>query len=186
MKVAALILAAGGSARLGQPKQLLPYQGQSLVRRTVSAALDGGCSPVLVVVGRDGAEIAQALQGLSIELVPNEQWEWGMSGSIRVGMEKLPATADAVLLLVCDQPHLDADHVRALLQEEERSGQPMVASAYAGTVGVPALFQRSCFEKLKSLGGETGAKSLLLASPRDCATVNFAKGAIDIDTPDDL
>lgn len=186
MKVAALVLAAGGSTRLGRPKQLLLYAGQSLVRRTVTAALSAGCSPVLVVVGRDGETIKRALQGMEVRIVPNETWELGLSASIRAGIATLPATAEAVVLLVCDQPHVDATQVRALIEEQARKGKPMVASSYAGTMGVPALFLRSCFDKLLSLGGDAGAKELLLTAPEECATVPFAQGAIDIDTPEDL
>lgn len=184
MKTAAVILAAGGSARMGRPKQLLRYQGQTFVRRIAETAQAAGCDPVLVVVGREHDAIAAELQDLAITLVPNEHWERGMGTSLRAGLEVLPAV-DAVLILACDQPQVSTTLLRQLLVTHRESGQPMVASAYAGTLGVPALFAASCFARLRSLGGDAGAKGLLRSQPNDVASVPFPEGALDLDTPED-
>ena len=185
MKIGALVLAAGGSARLGQPKQLLQYRGQSLVRRAAEAALNAGCSPVAVVAGERREEIAATLRGLSVMIVPNENWERGIGGSIRVGVEALKSCA-ALIILACDQPHLTVDLIRALVDKHEETNRPIIASAYAGTLGVPALFVHDCFERLLSLDDKQGAKSIILAQPNDVAQVAFPDGAVDIDTPNDL
>jgi molybdenum cofactor cytidylyltransferase len=181
VKVAALLLAAGGSSRLGKPKQLLEFEGETFVRRTVRAASEAGCQPVVVVTGRDHAQIAAALRDLPVELLPNESWEKGIGTSIRLGIRQL-SVSDAVVLLVCDQPHVTATHLRQLVSEQTRTKKPMAASAYANTIGVPALFTRDCFPQLLSLGDTEGAKKLLQVSPNDVATVAFAPGAIDIDS----
>ncbi len=185
VKIGAVILAAGSSSRLGQPKQLLQHEGRTLVRRTAAAALAAGCDPVAVVVGAEREKVAAALLDLAVLLVPNEDWERGIGTSIRAGVARL-RESDAVLLLVCDQPFVGADVLRRLLAAQEETQKPMAASAYAGTIGVPALFTRVCFARLLSLGNKEGAKPLLTSRPAEVAQVDFPQGAIDIDTPGDF
>ncbi len=185
MTIGAVVLAAGGSTRLGQPKQLLLYQGQSLVRHSATAALDAGCTPVVVVVGADGAKVATALRDLAVTIMPNENWQRGLGTSVRAGVARLHE-CDALILLVCDQPKVDAGLLRQLIARQHETGQPMIASRYAGTHGVPALFTRACYERLLALDDETGAKALLHAEPGEVAQVAFEAGVLDIDTPADL
>ncbi len=185
MKAAAIVLAAGGSLRLGQPKQLLQFRGESLIRRIARAADGAGCRPIVVVLGRDQELIAHELGDLPVTLVPNEKWERGLGTSIRAGVLALPPEVEAVVILACDQPHVDAALLQRMMEEFQRSGKPMVGSTYVGTVGVPALFARVCFAKLESLGDGVGAKSLLQAAPDDVRAVDFPAGAVDIDTAAD-
>lgn len=185
MKVGAIVLAAGSSSRLGQPKQLLEYEGRTLVRRTAEVALGAGCDPVAVVVGAQREQVTAALRDLAVEIVPNDNWERGLGTSIRAGLARLQES-DAVILLVCDQPKVDAQVLRQLIARQEQTGQPMVAISYAGTRGVPALFTRACFEQLLSLGDAAGAKTILLARPAEVAAVDFPAAALDIDTAEDL
>ncbi|MBA3963622.1 MAG: nucleotidyltransferase family protein [Chthoniobacterales bacterium] len=185
MKIAALVLAAGGSSRLGQPKQLVSFQGQTLIRHIVKTAASAGCAPVVVVVGRDQQRIAAELADLPVTILPNEKWEHGLGTSIRAGVAALPEV-DAVIILACDQPHVDETLLHRLMAEQHRTQRPMVGSSYAQTVGIPALFSSACFAKLLSLGDEEGAKSLLLSRPNETSTVAFAAGEIDLDTPNDL
>ncbi len=180
MKVAAIVLAAGGSTRFGQPKQLLNFRGQPLVRRIVEAALAAGCSPVVVVVGRDREAIATGLRDLEVQLVPNENWQEGIGSSIRVGLNALPEAA-AFILAACDQPHVDADLVARLIAAR----RPIAASAYSGTFGVPALFSARYREELLALPNEHGAKVVIARHLAEVATIDFPDGAIDIDTPGD-
>ena len=184
MKIGAVVLAAGSSTRLGEPKQLLLYQGQTLLRRAAAAALNAGCAPVVVVVGSERKKIAHSLRGLGIMILPNESWQRGIGTSIRIGVEAL-ADRDALIILVCDQPYVGGAFIRQLIARQEETGQPMVASAYAGTLGVPALFVRACFAQLLSLGDEQGAKALLIRRPNDVAQVDFPAGTVDLDTPED-
>jgi molybdenum cofactor cytidylyltransferase len=184
VKIGAVVLAAGSSSRLGQPKQLLRYRGQNFVRRVAAAALGAGCSPIAVIVGAEQEMIGAAVRDLEVQVLPNESWQRGMGTSIRAGVDAL-RTCDALIILACDQPHVDAKLIRQLVVRHQQAQKPMVACAYAGTLGVPALFARACFDQLLSLGDEQGAKALLTAWPNDVARVDFPAGAIDIDAPDD-
>lgn len=183
--IAALVLAAGGSSRLGQPKQLLRYQGQSLVRRTAEAAFAAGCSPVLVVVGRDRAAVEMELRDVSVRLLPNELWECGIGTSIRTGVHAA-TECDAVIILACDQPSISAEAIRRLISARAQTEKSIIASAYAGTLGVPALFARPHFDALLSLPDGQGAKAVIAAHLDDITRVEFPDGEIDIDTAGDL
>jgi molybdenum cofactor cytidylyltransferase len=187
--IAAVILAAGESSRLGQAKQLLDFRGKTLVRRAVDAAIEGDCLPVIVVTGNADAEVENALAATKVILVQNSQWRQGVGTSIRAGIQHLTEKApevDTVVLLVCDQPFVDRDLVKSLIALHSKTGKPIVASAYADTLGVPALFDRSIFQELLRLDGHSGAKTIILSTRARVAEFSFPKGDIDIDTLEDL
>ncbi len=185
VKIGAIVLAAGSSSRLGQSKQLLVYRGQSLVRRSAQAALNAGCAPVVIVLGAESDRIADELRDLPVTILINENWARGQGNSLRAGV-RAAEDCDALVILLCDQPQTDAALLRRLIDTHLSSGQPMVASAYAGTLGVPALFACSCFKQLLSLGDDAGAKALLRTRPGEVASVAFPEGALDVDMPEDL
>ena len=183
MSIGAVVLAAGGSARFGKPKQLAIFQGEPLVRRIVAAAKDAGCAPVVVVAG--AVQITPALSGLPVLVIDHPNWSNGLGSSIAVGVKHaatITANLDAVILLSCDQPFVNAATLRQLIQLHLENGKPIVASAYAETLGIPALFDRSCFGDLLQLRGDSGAKGVILARRHDVAPFNFPAAAIDIDT----
>ena len=198
--VGAIILAAGGSSRFGRPKQLLIFRGETLVRRAVRAAAEAGCDPVIVVVGgiddaiqsevdiRDSRISPSSAPGKTTRamVVENAEWRNGVGTSIRRGLEDLPGFIEAAVLLTCDQPFVEASVVAELMAAYEKTRKPMVASSYANTLGVPALFDRSCFADLVALPADSGAKTLIATRPNDVAAVAFERGAIDIDTPEDF
>lgn len=185
--IAAVVLAAGGSSRLGRPKPLVREGGVSLVRRTVDAARDGGCDPVVVVVGGAADRVRVELSGLAVEIVENESWRAGQAGSVRVGVRALAGRdeIDGVMLLVCDQPRLDADVVRRLLAAWDGAIGRRVAARYANVCGVPAVFHREWFDRLQRLSGDRGARDLLRGEPGTVA-VDWPDGAYDVDRPEDL
>jgi molybdenum cofactor cytidylyltransferase len=188
MKVAAVLLAAGGSTRFGQPKQLAIFQGEPLVTRMVAAADDAGCAPIVVVVGADAAQITPALAGLSVSIAMHSNWSNGVGSSIAVGVKHaadISADLDAAILLTCDQPFVNEAALRQLIQLHLENGKPIIASAYADTLGIPALFDRSCFADLLQLQGDSGAKGIILARRHDVVPFNFPDAAIDIDTATD-
>jgi molybdenum cofactor cytidylyltransferase len=188
MRVGAVVLAAGGSIRFGKAKQLAIFQGEPLVRRIVAAAKDAGCAPIVVVVGTAVTEITSGLAGLSVSIAEHPNWSNGLGSSIAVGVKHAAAIAadlDAAILLTCDQPCVNAATLRQLIQLHLEDGKPIVASAYAGTLGIPALFDRSCFADLLQLTGDCGAKKNILARRTDVATFDFPAAAIDIDTAAD-
>ena len=190
---ALLLLAAGASSRLGRPKQLLPYQGQTLLRRAAETAAASGCRPLLLVSGALHDELLPEVAGLPFQVVRNEAWAEGLGSSVRAGMAALAALAEkpafdaplaAVLLMLCDQPLLTAAHLRQLIAVQRETQRAAVASAYAGTAGVPVVFGPAVFDRLRTLKGATGARQLLAQlSPAEVLTIDFPAGALDIDTP---
>jgi molybdenum cofactor cytidylyltransferase len=184
--VGAVILAAGGSSRLGQPKQLLQFRGETLIRRAVRAAEEAGCDPIIVVTGELSEAIRRELLATRARIVENAEWHRGLGTSIRRGIETIPESNDAVILLTCDQPMVDRSVVMRLITAWEETGKPIVASSYANTVGVPALFDRSLFDALLQLPAAAGAKTLMLARPDDVGSIAFAAGAVDVDMPQDF
>ena len=169
---AAVVLAAGGSARLGESKQLVMVGGETLVDRAVRAAREAGCEPVVVVLGAEAERIRERCNLTGSVVVVNEAWEEGMASSIRVGVDAAGG-ADGVLLMTCDQPAVTAVHLLAVMAAGE-----VTASAYAGRRGVPAYFPASSFPALLALRGDVGARELLL----EAATVDLVGGDLDVDT----
>lgn len=190
MPVPAIVLAAGASRRLGRPKQLVEFNGETLLARAVRIAQEAGASPLLVVLGACFDEILASRQCGEAIAVHNEQWEQGIASSIRAGLRALEAaapSASGVLLMACDQPHLTADHLRALLHVfASKQMSTIAASAYAGVNGVPAIFPRGSFAALGSLAGDQGARALLAATTAPLVAIAFAGGEVDIDLPADL
>ncbi|ADO75955.1 nucleotidyltransferase family protein [Stigmatella aurantiaca] len=187
MKVGAVVLAAGGSSRLGQPKQLLHHEGRTLVRRTTETALAAGLSPVVVVLGAHREAVAAELAGLPVHPVHNPDWAAGMGGSLRVGLRALPPeSVDAALVVLCDQLRVDAPHLSALVDTFSRTQSPIVASGYAGARGVPVLFSRTLFAELEALAPEEGARRVIAREPSRVVEVALAGGAEDVDTAADL
>ncbi len=184
--VAAVVLAAGASRRMGRPKLALTHQGRPLLRRVVEAAVEGGCDPVMVVLGADADRYRPVLEGTPARVVYNPEHEHGMSTSIRAGIEALPEDARAAVILLADQPFIDAEVIRRMLQTYRITGSRIVACRYGDVVGVPALFDRALFLELLVLDGDQGARQVLQAYPRHVATVEIPpEAARDIDTPDD-
>ena len=181
------MLAAGASRRLPGPKQLLRIEGVTLVRRAARLAVEAACGPVVVVLGDAAPQLRDELAGLDVRIVENRRAALGLSTSVRAGLDALAATAapDAVLFMTCDQPLLTADVLRKSAAAFAAGRPPAVACAYAGTVGVPALFDRSLFGELRGLEGDHGAKSVLQRHAGEVVRVPFEPGSRDIDTPDD-
>jgi len=188
MKVSAVLLAAGGSTRFGKPKQFALFQGETFIRRIVRAAIESNCAPVVVVAAEDSVQITSELAQFTVTIAINPDWQRGLGSSIVVGIRhamNLAPDVDAVVLLTCDQPFVNAAVLTQLMQLRLKTGKPIIASAYAGTLGIPALFDRSCFPDLLGLEGDSGAKKVILARPPDVVSFNFPGGEIDIDTAAD-
>ena len=184
----AVILAAGGSTRLGRPKQLLRHRGETLLRRAACAALGAGCLPTVVVTGHEHDRVAAELIGLDVRIHRHPHWQRGIGSSIGAGLAQAlvhePAL-DALLIMVCDQPFISAELLAALISARAEARTEAAACTYAGATGVPALFGRALFSTLASLPDEQGAKAILSALAGEIARVEFPAGAIDIDTPAD-
>lgn len=188
MRVAAVVLAAGGSTRFGKPKQFALFQGETFIARIVAAAIEAGCAPVVVVTGEDSAQITSELTRFTVTIAMNPDWQSGLGSSIVVGIRHamdLTPDLEAVVLLTCDQPFVNAAVVTQLIQLRLTTGKQIIASAYAGTLGIPALFDASCFPDLLRLKKDSGAKKIILARAHDVMSFDFPAGAIDIDTAAD-
>lgn len=185
---AILLLAAGMSRRLGRPKQLLDFQGMSLLKRTATRALQSEIGAVHVVIGAEKNKIDMELSGMQVEKIENKEWEEGMASSIRTGLQaaitKNPSI-DGILILVCDQPEITADLLQKLMTLQADSGAAVVASAYGGILGTPALFHSSLFHELLGLRGDTGARKIMQTHWADVAQLPFEAGSQDIDTESD-
>lgn len=180
--VGLLILAAGGSNRLGQPKQLLPIAHKSLLSHTIEEGLRSTCSQIFVVLGAGAEDIAPHISSYPVKVIVNNNWEKGMGNSLKAGMKAIE-NLDAIITAVCDQPFLTHTILDQLIETWEKGESTAVGSSYKGTVGVPALFDASHFDDLRNISDQGGAKELLFS--QSISTVPFPEGAIDIDTKED-
>lgn len=187
--VAAVIVAAGSSSRLGQPKQLLVFDGEPLLERTIRVASASGAAPVFVVLGAHRESIQNRVNFAGVRIVINEQWDEGLGSSVRAGVRAVDSEAPnptGVLLMTCDQPRVSAEHLRRMVDAASRAREAAVVSAYAGARGTPAIFPSTAFADLCRLRGDRGARSLLLNPLWPVIEIELEGGEIDIDRPEDL
>jgi molybdenum cofactor cytidylyltransferase len=187
-KTGAIILAAGNSSRLGRPKQLLPYRGQTLLTHTTTQILNAGVHPVVVVTGAFHEEVSDSLHAQPLDIVFNPAWQEGMASGIVAGLSKIlkqHPDVNAVVITVCDQPFISSELLLQMVNTHDASGKAIIACTYADSVGTPVLFGRKYFQQLLALSGSEGAKKILKQHPADLATIPFPDGQIDIDTIED-
>lgn len=187
-KIAGLLLAAGGSSRLGRPKQLVEFEGKTLIRRAAEALIQAGCSPVIVVLGSEIEESRRSLGGLCVTLVENLGWHRGMGSSIGCGIAELRTIeplAAGVLITTCDQPSVTGTELKKFADRSYGSPTSIIAAEYAGVLGVPAFFPAVMFDDLETLDADKGARDLIRNSP---VTLSIAlpEAALDVDTSADL
>lgn len=185
-----IILAAGGSTRMGRPKQLLKIKGQTLIRKTVETALSIQANPIVAVLGNAFEAINEEIADLKISTAHNTEWQKGMAGSLRIGVQRfrrLAPETKAVLLLLCDQPLITPDYLQQLYLEWQTTKMDAVASAYKGIKGVPAIFKTSILQQFTATEGDFGARHLIkqLEQAGRLSALDFPAGAIDLDTPDE-
>ena len=180
-----ILLAAGQSARLGKPKQLLNYKGKTLLAHSLQIAIETQLQPIVTVLGANLDTLKQSIEPTNTNIVINQEWSEGMASSIRCGMEELlkitPSIA-GVIIMVCDQPYVTAKLLTDLVEKHKDSSKPIIASRYNNNIGTPALFDKTIFALLLSLKGDSGAKKIMKSNPDWVETVNFPFGEIDIDT----
>lgn len=157
-----------------------------LLRRAIEAAVGGGSADILVVLGADQRRYRPLLDGTSARAIDNPDHEQGMSSSIRAGIRALARRADAALILLADQPRIDADIVHRMIDAYARTGKRIIACRYGPVVGAPTLFDRSLFMELLLLEGDQGARHVIETHPADVSTVEIPpQAALDIDLPED-
>ena len=185
MITATIVLAAGNSSRLGKPKQLVSFNGSTLLENAVKAAMDASSGPVLVVEGYKSYSLPEHSR---LKKISNPEWKKGMGSSLKLGLTTVEKsfTPDQVLVLLSDQPFVSSDLIQSLLVAREKNNTPIIASYYNNAPGVPIIFDRSVFKLIQNMPDKEGAKKLLLAHPEMVSLVKFEAGKIDIDTPEDL
>jgi molybdenum cofactor cytidylyltransferase len=186
---AAIVLAAGASTRLGQPKQLLQMNGESLLHRTIRLAEKAGCAPIFVVLGFEAERMRRETADLDVRVVSNPKWQSGLGSSLRSGMEALMKESQLpqkVALLLSDQPMLSSEILFNLVKNSAEIGSLIVASSYTGRLGVPAVFRKELYPDLQKVEGDKGAREVIQRYRDQTASIDFPEGAIDIDTVQDL
>ena len=182
-----IILAAGASTRLGEPKQDLLFRGQSLLKHALSVAKQSDCRPIIVITG---AYIPNTddLSDSEINYVQNPDWQKGIASSISLGisyLQKIEPNIDAVIFMVCDQPYVTASLLEQIITEKHKTNKPIIACSYLDTLGTPVLFDKQYFGELCTLKGDEGAKRIIYNNLDAVAAISFKWGYIDIDTVDD-
>ncbi len=182
-----VLLAAGGSSRMGRPKQLLPLNGRPLVRHVAEIVLAAPVSPVVVVLGAHAGEIKPALAGLAVQIAVNPEWSEGLGTSLRTGVEsslKHTPGLQAIIIVLADQPGLPPRHLDQMITRFLAGGCTAVASLTGRDQVPPLLFGKEWFPKLCTIRGDLGARSLLREHEAEVATVPLASNT-DLDTLDD-
>jgi molybdenum cofactor cytidylyltransferase len=189
-RIAAIVLAAGQSRRMGGPNKLLAeVDGTTMVRRSVEAVLASGAAPVIVVLGHQKDAVAAALAGLEVRLVENPDFATGLSTSLKRGLAELPATVDAALVCLGDMPFVTpAELGRLAAAFNPTEGRAIIVPTRGGKRGNPVLFARRFFSEMNEVAGDSGAKHLIGAYPESVAEVEMASDGVltDIDTPEAL
>ena len=188
MKTGIILLAAGSSSRLGRAKQLIEFQGKTLIKKAIDEAQNSQADYLVVVLGSNPELIQTGFDTSSTSYIINADWQNGMSSSMQAGLRFLmeKEDVDQVVLILCDQPFVDASLLDQLITGKETSGKGIVAAAYSNTLGVPALFDRRYFEELLQLTGSEGAKKVIFNHQAEVQALDFPLGAVDLDTEEDV
>ncbi len=187
MKIAAVILAAGSSQRMGRAKQLLPVDGAPMLARVTDAVLAAGLDQVVIVLGAGADALAPVLVGQAATIVINRAWSEGIASSLRAGLASVSPECDAVLFVPADMPRLSPAALRAIGTRFEATGKAIVIPTHQGQRGNPVLFARRLFAELAGLQGDRGGRVLFAGHAADIELVEIDDDGIllDVDTPAD-
>lgn len=202
---AIIILAAGSSSRMGKPKQLLEYNGSTLIHHIINTALavkriasapkaETISAEIFIVLGAYADDIRYEITSTfnrkerkEFTILVNPEWHEGISSSIRCGIAALPKESDAALFLLCDQPRITAEHLKNIIHSSiVYPNAQIIASEYSNTLGVPALFRKMLFPELLKLIGDEGARGVIRSHHKDTIAIPFPDAAFDLDEPEQL
>jgi 4-nitrophenyl phosphatase len=185
--VAAIVLAAGESRRFGQPKQLLPVGGKTMIQHVVDVVLDSPTEQVIVVLGCRAAEIEASVADRLVQVVVNQEWKSGLSSSVQAGLLAVRPEVSAALFVLADQPGVTTEVIAKLIERYRETCAPIVVPTHQGRRGNPVLFDRSLFAELMQVKGDQGGRRLIAEHSDKLEEVEVGTGAIltDIDTADD-
>jgi molybdenum cofactor cytidylyltransferase len=185
--IAAVVLAAGRSERMGAPKLLLDLSGRSLLRRVIDNVRASRCQEIVVVLGAGAEEVAAEARGPGVNFVTNDRYRDGMGTSIACGIAALGPSCEAAVIVLGDQPFVGSASIDALIAAYQQSGKPIVASRYGTVAGAPTLIGRMLFAEARGLTGDVGGRALIREHPGMVVEVPLPDAAaLDVDTPHDL
>ncbi len=187
-RIAAVVLAAGLSSRMGTNKLLQEWRGKPLLRWTVEAAIEGDAQPVIVVIGNDASRVEAALKGIDVSFVHNPNYREGLSASLKAGIEAVPESADGALVLLGDMPEVDATLINRMVAAfSPPDGRSICVAIHGNKRGNPVLWARSFFPEIETLSGDEGAKRLFARHEDMLCEVEAGSAVLrDIDTPEAL
>ena len=180
-----ILLAAGASSRMGQPKQMLPWKGRTLIRHATETALATACRPILVVLGASAMMCQEEIKDLGISTIENPNWNEGMGTSVSAGIDsllRLESQIPAALFMVVDQPSLTHSHLESLRSEWEHTPSAIVATRYRTKGGTPAIFPKAYFDELRLCKGDQGARDIIRRV--DSKLLTPETPLFDLDTPE--
>jgi molybdenum cofactor cytidylyltransferase len=184
-RIAGIVLAAGGSSRFGEPKQLLDWFGEPLVRFIAEKVKSAGCSPVVVITGADHDTVSRALDGIRAQVVCNTGWQAGQSTSVQAAIRSLEEDIGAAIFTLVDQPLIPMDLILALREKHARNPAPIIVPVVDGKPGNPVLFDKQLFAELENLTGDVGGRALFNKYPPSSIPWDDPASQSDIDTPED-
>lgn len=184
-RVIGVLLAAGGSSRLGTPKQLLPFAGKTLVEHALNILLQAPVDEVIVVLGAHADEIAPLVQKPRVRVVVNPRWEQGQSTSLHAALDALPPDCAAMVFVPCDMPWIPPQLIADIIATWRKTGKPLVATLGGEVRGIPALIARELFHELTSIPGDQGCRTLIRSDSSRAALVRADPALLaDVDTPE--
>jgi len=185
--ISVIVLAAGESTRMGFPKLLLPIKGKSLLQHVIDNALQSKVGEVIVVLGAEATKLRREIKQSQVQIIENASYKEGLSTSLKAGLQAVSPQAQAVLILLGDQPLISHDIIDALIDKYEESGSIMVAPVYKGKRGNPVLFDSSLIPELSRVTGDKGGREIIEKHPAQLATVDFESTitGTDIDSWED-
>lgn len=183
-----LLLAAGSSSRMGNPKMLLSFNGKTFLQHAIDEIKGSGAHNLVVVTGCYHQQLTPILLPQQIDFIENKNWDEGMGTSIQAGVARILQQyphSENIIIAVCDQPYISSSLFDRLIAANTETGKSIIASVYNGTAGTPVLFDKKHFNQLLQLEGPQGAKKLVQQCAGDAFYIDFPGGATDIDTPED-
>lgn len=187
-KIVGVLLAAGSSSRMGQPKQLLSFKGQPMINHMVTKLEVLELEEIFVVLGAFQDQIQSVISSANVSIISNSRWAEGMGTSVRIGMKEALARhsdLDGILYILVDQPYLTSVFLKKLIEAFKVFKSDLIASKYNDLESVPALFGKAYFEELISLEGDKGARKIIRSHAAKVYAISFEGGQYDLDTPQD-
>jgi molybdenum cofactor cytidylyltransferase len=184
-RIAGIVLAAGGSTRFGEPKQLLDWFGEPLVKFVAENVRAAGCSPILVITGADHDTVSLALDGLPVQIVNNTAWQTGQSSSVKAAIQALPDDIGGAIFCLVDQPRIPPELIAALRNKHAKNPSPIIMPVIDSKPANPVLFDRSVFSDLMNLEGDVGGRALFDKYQSASIPWEDPSSQMDIDTPKD-